>query len=73
MNAQIIRDAINYAARNEHAAGSTATESLLAYAHMATDDQLVRFAQIMVSASDGSERLVAPPMNSAELSFANID
>jgi len=73
MNAQIIRDAIKYAARNsafEHGAAAAALGTLN---HFATDDELIRFAQLIGNLVEGSDRMIAPPMDSTELARANID
>ncbi|HEV7345506.1 MAG TPA: hypothetical protein VGN60_07720 [Devosia sp.] len=71
MNAKTIRDALNYEARNNLT--GNAAFALLGFASVATDAELVRFAQLIDNAVDGSERMIAPPMDSAEIARANAD
>lgn len=71
MNAKTIREALNYEARNNLT--GNAQLKLLGFADSATDAELVRFAQLINNIVDGSERMIAPPMDSAEIARANAD
>lgn len=70
-DAKTIREAIKYEARNNLTGKPAAT--LLAFGIDATDAELVRFAQLIGNITEGSERLAAPPMDSADLARSNID
>ncbi|KFC62744.1 hypothetical protein FF80_03311 [Devosia sp. LC5] len=71
MNAKTIRDALTYEARNNLSGISSFV--LLGFAEVATDAELLRFAQLINNAVDGSERMIAPPMDSTEIARANAD
>lgn len=70
-NAQTIRDAIAYEVRNNLTGSPKAT--LGAFADIATDAELIRFAQLINNVVENSDRLVAPTMDSTDLARANID
>lgn len=70
-NATLIRQALQYEARNNLT--GEAKSALADFAATATPDELVRFAQLIGNITEGSERMIAPPMDGADLARTNID